>query len=141
MGLLSYLLRKEEHPSERNLLALSAYFWKCVSYKSLDLSAFAIFPAQVIQGPAKIERAPCFRNVAQQWFLKRMERHWPEISKCAEAVMDLGPNETPCAYWWNGKVPNLLSPVHLCAQALTEEVPFLQEHVTHLVSETKLLTN
>ena len=128
MSLLSYLLRKKEHPSERDLIALSTYLWKCISHKRLDLSAFAIFPAQIMEEslPAEKEKARCFRNFIQQWFFKRMESHWPEISKCTEAVIDVGPNEKPYAYWRKGEIPNVLSPVHLCAQAIKEEVPFLQ---------------
>ena len=46
----------------------------------------------------------------------------PEIMKSARNVAQLDACEKPTPFWTLDAAPNVLSPMHICAQALEEEV-------------------
>ena len=48
--------------------------------------------------------------------------YMPEIMKSAKNIAQLEAREKPIPFWTVDVAPNVLSPMHICAQALEEEV-------------------
>ena len=127
-GLVQIMSKFVQHNvgmSHDDNLLLFSYVWHCIMYRGLEITALApiaLSNGRVDRKPGdKVKPTPTRQHLQTQ-FLRRTSMYMPEIMKSARNIAQLEAREKSTSFWTVDVASNMLSPMHICAQALEEEV-------------------
>lgn len=101
--------------SVNDQLIFAAYVWYCVKSASENY-----FTALALISPGKNDDRHAKTHLRRQ-VINRFNQHFDSILKVSHILFDLG-DKSLQPFWYKIGPPNILSPIHLCAQSIYEEV-------------------
>src|SRR5947207_11068315 len=119
--IMSKLVQYNAETSHDDNLLLFSYVWHCIIYGDLEittLASIALSDGRVDRKPGDKAKPTSTRQHLQTKFLRRTSMYMPEIMKSAKNIAQIEVHEKPTPFWTVDVAPNVLSPMHICAQAL-----------------------
>lgn len=112
-----------------------------MTVQGVELSSLAHFSSSAEDSCVESSKRPAMsgRALLKRHFLRRIKHYLPQIEQAAAALTDV-PSDVALNPYWDGTTnPNVLSPFHVCAATMKEEVlsVFLKIHKLTIVPRVK----